>query len=139
MKRTTVPKVLLICVLCALLFNGTAITGEGPVGRWSGLFNGIGKKSSAAATFRSDGSCTLTALGISASGSYGKGKIKVSAYGYSMTLSYTYSGNRMIIFGKKGQYSGKMILKKQTADEETEQPEASAPAPSPSPSPQVSP
>ena len=79
---------------------------------WSGSFGGEGRSSSASATFRSDGSCTLYAMGFSASGSYGGGRIHVSAYGYSMSLSYSCYGNRMTIRGSKGKYSGSMSLRR---------------------------
>lgn len=116
MRKNAAARIILFCMIFVLICNGMAAA-EGPEGRWKGSFSGIGKSGSASATFRSDGTCTLTALGISASGSYGDGKIKVSAYGHSMTLSYTYSGNRMTISGKMGAYSGKMVLKKQETDE----------------------
>ena len=116
MRKNTTVKIVLLCTVFALICNGMAVA-ESPEGRWKGSFNGTGKTGSAYATFRSDGTCTLTALGISASGSFGDGKIKVSAYGHSLTLSYTYSGNSMTISGKTGAYSGKMVLKKQEADE----------------------
>lgn len=103
-------RIVLLCAICFLVYSGDVAIADSPVGRWSGSFNGVDKGGSASATFRSNGSCTLTALGISASGSYGGGSIHVSAHGYSITLSYSYRGNSMTISGRKGKYSGSMSL-----------------------------
>lgn len=118
MNKSSLSKVLAMCVLFVVLCNGTIAFAESPVGRWTGSFSGIGKKSKASATFRSDGTCTLTALGISATGSYGDGKIQVSMGKYSMTLFYAYSDDRMTISGKKDDYSGKMVLSKAKPEDE---------------------
>ena len=108
--------IVMLCMAFTFVWNGTAALAEEPTGRWTGTFNGVGKNGSAAATFRSDGSCTLTTLGISVSGSYGDGKIHMAAYGYSMDLTYSYSGDSMTITGRLGGHSGKMILSREEAD-----------------------
>lgn len=109
MKRMSVGVAFLIA-LNMLLLCGTVAFADSAVGKWSGSFGGEGRKSSASATFRSDGSVTLRAMGLSASGSYGGGSIRVSAYGYSVSLSYSVSGDHMTISGSKGSYSGRMSL-----------------------------
>jgi hypothetical protein len=122
-KRISLGVAFLIA-LSVLLISATAALADSAVGKWSGSFGGEGRKSSASATFRSDGSVTLRAMGLSASGSYGGGSIHVSAYGYSVSLSYSVSGDRMTISGSKGAYSGRMSLKRvgggssSSADEE---------------------
>lgn len=112
MRKTMALRFALLCAVCILMLGANSALASSPVGRWSGSFGGSGKSGSASATFRKDGSCTLHALGFSASGSYGGGSIHVSAYGYSMSLSYSCSGNSMTIRGRKGKYSGSMHLKR---------------------------
>lgn len=109
MKRFSLGVAFLIA-LSVLLGCATTALADSAVGKWSGSFGGEGRKSSASATFRSDGSVTLRAMGLSASGSYGGGSIHVSAYGYSVSLSYSVSGDHMSISGSKGKYSGRMSL-----------------------------
>lgn len=111
MKRFSLGVAFLIA-LSVLLGCATTALADSAVGKWSGSFGGEGRKSSASATFRSDGSVTLRAMGLSASGSYGGGSIHVSAYGYSVSLSYSVSGDHMSISGSKGKYSGRMSLKR---------------------------
>ncbi len=119
MNRTAVK--LLMCLILAVLLAAVPASADSPVGHWSGSFGGEGRSSSASATFRSDGSCTLHAMGFSASGSYGGGRIHVSAYGYSMSLSYSCHGNRMTIRGSKGKYSGSMSLRRTGSSGDSEE------------------
>jgi len=123
MKRIIVTKAVALAIMLLLACSFCGALADSPVGRWSGSFGGEGRKSSASATFRKDGSCTLRAMGISASGSYGGGSITVSAYGYTLTLSYTCKGDRMTISGRKGKYSGHMTLKRVSGGSSSEESE----------------
>lgn len=112
MKNTARLKVLLLCTIIALTFIGVTAQADSPVGHWVGSFSGSGKSDGASASFSSGGSCSVSTLGLSASGSYGGGSMHVSAYGYSITLHYSVSGNHMTISGSKGGYHGSMSLRR---------------------------
>ena len=110
MKNTTKLKVLFLCAILAFAFGSIVAQADSPVGYWVGSFSGAGKSGGASASFSSGGGCTVSALGISASGSYGGGSIHVSSHGYSITLHYSVKGDHMTISGSKGGFSGSISL-----------------------------
>ena len=110
MMKITKLKALFLCAILAFTFGGVVAQADSPVGYWVGSFSGVGKSGGASASFSSGGGCTVSALGISASGSYGGGSMHVSSHGYSITLHYSVKGDHMTISGSKGGYSGSISL-----------------------------
>jgi hypothetical protein len=110
MKKITKLKALFLCAILAFAYSGIVAQADSLVGYWVGSFSGVGKSGGASASFSSGGGCTVSALGISASGSYGGGSMHVSSHGYSITLHYSVRGDHMTISGSKGGYSGSISL-----------------------------